>query len=319
MSQVTVSIICNAFNHEKYIEKTLEGFLTQKTEYSFEVLVHDDASTDRTAEIIRRYEKQYPDIIKPIYQTENQYSKGVNVSGTYQYSRAKGKYIAFCEGDDYWCCEEKLQRQVEFLETHPKYSGCVHQTQIINDDGTPTALFWFGTEEGDINELDEYMRFPHTSSFLLRNPFIDETDKGLYLRKYISYWDKSIVLFMYRTGKIHYFPEIMSCYRYVTDSGTSFQARMKRKNMTVEIVDSELCHYRQIRAYRLPLDISKHYYNNVNLYSLKKWLAWPTIYNFKCIIYGIRKCPFSKWKMFLFFVDKLKICTVNLFNKIIKK
>lgn len=120
-----VSICCITYNHEKYIQQCLEGFLIQKTTFPFEILIHDDASTDRTADIIREYETKYPDIIKPIYQTENQYSKGVFISATYNWSRAKGKYIALCEGDDYWIDPMKLQKQVDFLEAHPE-CGLVH-------------------------------------------------------------------------------------------------------------------------------------------------------------------------------------------------
>ena len=123
MNRVMISIICNTYNHENYIRQTLDGFIAQKTQYSFEVLIHDDASTDGTANIIREYEQKYPKIIKPIYQTENQYSQGINVSGKYQYSRAQGKYLAFCEGDDYWCNPNKLQKQVSFLEQNPGYSA----------------------------------------------------------------------------------------------------------------------------------------------------------------------------------------------------
>ena len=111
LDKVMVSVICNTYNHEKYIKSALDGFVMQKTNFEYEVLIHDDASTDSTADIIREYEKKYPDIIKPIYQSENQYSKKVPISKTYQYSRAKGKYIAICEGDDYWTDPFKLQKQ----------------------------------------------------------------------------------------------------------------------------------------------------------------------------------------------------------------
>lgn len=125
---ISVSVICNTYNHGKYIRDALEGFVSQKTNFDFEVLIHDDASTDGTADIIREYEEKYPDIIKPIYQTENQYSKGVKVSRTYQVTRVTGKYVAFCEGDDYWTDPLKLQKQFNFLENHPDYSMCVCST-----------------------------------------------------------------------------------------------------------------------------------------------------------------------------------------------
>ena len=107
----------------------------QKTDFPFEILIHDDASTDGTADIIREYEAKYPDIIKPIYQTENQYSKGIKVSQVYQFPRAKGKYIALCEGDDYWTDPYKLQKQVDFrsesrIHYVPSSKHVVHQILI---------------------------------------------------------------------------------------------------------------------------------------------------------------------------------------------
>ena len=129
---IAVSVICNAYNHEKYIRDALEGFVTQKTTFPFEVLVHDDASTDRTAEIIREYEEKYPDIIKPIYQTENQYSQRLGAVDEIQAQRVTGKYIAFCEGDDYWTDPLKLQKQYDFMEQNPEYTLCGTSTQWMN-------------------------------------------------------------------------------------------------------------------------------------------------------------------------------------------
>ena len=107
-----VSITCLTYNHAPYLRQCLDGFVMQKTSFPIEILIYDDASEDGTQDIIREYERKYPDLIKPIYQTENQYSKGVKVEFVYNYPRAKGKYIAFCEGDDYWTDPNKLQKQI---------------------------------------------------------------------------------------------------------------------------------------------------------------------------------------------------------------
>lgn len=122
---VSVSVVCITYNHEKYIEKALESFVTQKTNFPFEIIVHDDASTDGTADIIRRYEKEYPQLIKPIYETENQYHKQNWSSIKKQYGPLiKGKYIALCDGDDYWIDDHKLQKQFDYMEAHPDCSFC---------------------------------------------------------------------------------------------------------------------------------------------------------------------------------------------------
>ncbi len=129
--KIMVSICCITYNQREYIRDALDGFLSQKTDFSYEVLIHDDASTDGTAEIIADYAARFPDIIKPILQTENQYAKGLtNVSGTYNFPRAKGRYIAMCEGDDYWTDESKLQRQADYLEAHPDCSLVFHSAKV---------------------------------------------------------------------------------------------------------------------------------------------------------------------------------------------
>lgn len=132
MNEVVVSICCITYNHEKYIRKALDSFIMQKVNFCYEILIHDDASTDRTAQIIKEYEKKYPDIIKPIYQVENQYSKGKTVSNK-NFSRAKGKYIALCEGDDYWTDPFKLQKQFDYMEKHNNCGLCFHTVAILND------------------------------------------------------------------------------------------------------------------------------------------------------------------------------------------
>ena len=133
--RILVSVITLAYNHKQYICECIEGILMQKTSFEFELIIHDDASTDGTADIIRDYESRFPNIIKPIYQTENQYSKGFKQASAYINSQVKGKYIAFCEGDDYWTDPMKLQRQVDFLESHPDY-GLVHTDYCFLDNET---------------------------------------------------------------------------------------------------------------------------------------------------------------------------------------
>ena len=184
-NRVLVSICCITFNQESYIRDALEGFVNQKTNFKYEVLIHDDASTDKTADIIREYQEKYPEMIKPILQTENQYSKGLtNVSGTWNFPRAVkngSKYIAMCEGDDYWISADKLQKQVDYMESHPDCSLVFHsakvevqgsavtermmrpykKTQVVSPEeiidkrsGYPTASLMFKTEM--VKELPDF-------------------------------------------------------------------------------------------------------------------------------------------------------------------
>lgn len=122
-----VTIRCVTYNHAPYIRECLEGFVMQKTNFPFEVIVHDDASTDGTSDIIREYAERYPELIKPIFQKENQYSKWNGEIDRVLNAATRGKYIAICEGDDYWTDPMKLQRQVDFLEANPDYGMCYTQ------------------------------------------------------------------------------------------------------------------------------------------------------------------------------------------------
>jgi len=130
---VVVSIICHCFNHEEFIEDALNGFLMQKTNFPWEVIVHDDASTDRSVDIIKEYAEQYPDIIKPIFQKENQFIKGIKPT-FFTFKAAKGDFFAFCEGDDYWIDENKLQVQADFLRSNPDIAICGHDAFILEGD-----------------------------------------------------------------------------------------------------------------------------------------------------------------------------------------
>lgn len=181
---IKVSVYCLAYNHEKYIRKSLDGFVNQITDFNFEVWVHDDASIDHTAEIICEYADKYPDIIKPIYQKENQYSKGINI-WNYIYPQLQGKYIACCEGDDYWNDPYKLQKQFDAMEAHPECSLSTHKVQCCNEDGTPNERVipeeWYHIHRTKVIEEGEllqcyYMRggYPfHTSSYFFRRDVLD--------------------------------------------------------------------------------------------------------------------------------------------------
>ena len=122
---VVVSVCCITYNHAKYISQCLDGIVSQKTDFKYELIINDDCSTDGTTEIIKEYANKYPKIIKPIFHEENQWSKGIKrILATFVYPQAKGKYIALCEGDDYWIDPLKLQKQVEYMDTHPECSLC---------------------------------------------------------------------------------------------------------------------------------------------------------------------------------------------------
>ena len=120
---IDLSVICTAYNHENYIAKTLDSLIGQITQFSFEVIVHDDASTDGTAAIIRGYAERYPSIVKAILQKENQYSKHVSPVEI-SLGSAVGRYIALCEGDDFWSDTSKIEKQLAYMEANPDCTFC---------------------------------------------------------------------------------------------------------------------------------------------------------------------------------------------------
>ena len=148
-----ISICCITFNHQNYIAEAINSFLMQETNFPFEILIHDDASTDDTPIIIKKYEKAFPNIIKPIYQAENQYQECSLMNSRFNFPRAKGKYIALCEGDDYWTDCTKLQKQADFLEGNPNYVITYTDSQPFDENGLIIKDFGGATRDLSSNEL----------------------------------------------------------------------------------------------------------------------------------------------------------------------
>lgn len=223
-NEIMVSIECTSYNHEKYIAEALESMLMQQTNFAYEILIHDDASTDRTAEIIRSYEKKYPDIVKPIYQTENQYSKGVLVE-LFNQERAQGKYIAVCEGDDYWTDPQKLQRQVDYMEAHPECSMCVHAAEQVSAVTKKTVYTIRPSHKNKIYTVEEVIEgggdLFATNSILYSLEKIPEKPE-FYLNATIG--DYPLVICGALSGTVYYMDRNMSAYRVeVEGSWTTMQ------------------------------------------------------------------------------------------------
>lgn len=217
-----VSVCCITYNHEPYIAQTLDGFLMQKTSFPFEVLVHDDASTDRTADIIRGYEKKFPKIIKPIYQKENQYSKGNRaILASFVYSRAQGKYIALCEGDDYWIDENKLQMQVDFLEKNPEYGMCYTRVKQFIQNIKKFSRVLFGKNVKDFEDLlFNGNRIP-TLTTVFKKDLLDNYLKDIYPQdKGWLMGDYPMWLYFTHESKVQFLDKVTSVYRVLENSAS---------------------------------------------------------------------------------------------------
>lgn len=275
---VAVSICCLAYNHEKYIRKTLEGFVTQKTSFKYEVLIHDDCSTDNTVSIIKEYEEKYPDIIKPIYQDENKFSQGIKVSYTYQFPRAKGKYIAMCEGDDFWEDCTKLQKQYDALEKEKECSMSTHIVRRIYENGEDSGVTQpkIATLEKfrnsnilDINFFFEQILVKdiipfQTSSYFFRTEYVKEYIDNLSEYPQIKgVGDLPMLWFMLTKGSIFFIPDIMSSYR--VNSNGSISEKMVKDNQ------KKIKHYYDMIAFFKAYDIytSRKYSQYIELLILQ--------------------------------------------------
>ena len=258
MDDIMVSISCLAYNHEKYIRQALEGFVNQKTNFKFEVLVHDDASTDGTADIIREFEEKYPDIIKPIYQTENQYSKKVGIQKTYQCPRAKGKYMAFCEGDDYWCCDTKLQEQFDIMERNPDVVLCTHKVAEINEQGSLQNITYpdvkrniragLFSSEDFVNFLLNYKYPFQTSSYFVKTSLmLDMNNSNADFLKLHPAGDSRVLWYCSVKGSMYYIDKIYSCYR--KGSSGSWTSKMKNEQYRLGYYKKEVSAYKAFDAY----------------------------------------------------------------------
>ena len=215
-----VSIRCITYNHEPYIRQCLDGFVMQKTNFRFEAIVHDDASTDGTAAIIREYAEKYPDIIKPIFETENQYSKHDGSLRRIMNKACTGKYIAMCEGDDYWTDPNKLQIQVDFMESHPNYSMCCHNVDIMDEsDGTikrRNSPYKKDTTCRVQDIIEGGGGFFPTNSIVYRRELMEIAPEELFFQ-YVG--DYPLQLYLSFAGEVYYFAENMGAYRAnVSDS-----------------------------------------------------------------------------------------------------
>lgn len=194
-----LSISCITYNQEKFIRDAIESFLMQKTTFPIEILIHDDASTDKTADIVREYEIKYPNLIKPIYQNENQYSKRNGIIGRIQRTRARGKYYAMCEGDDYWIDSLKLQKQVDFLEKNPDYVLTSHSRIIVDEN------------RNQLTNTDSLTRDYGTQCIVFRNVLKD--DFISFNAVGIANGDTFLLTYLENFGKITILDFVGSAYR----------------------------------------------------------------------------------------------------------
>ncbi len=218
---IVVTVKMLAYNHEKYIARAIESIVSQKTHYKFELLIGEDCSQDRTREIVRHYASLYPDIIRPLYYREN---VGCSRNGYYLFQRARGKYLMWCEGDDYWCDDLRIQKDVEFLEKHLEYVGIAHKNCIVDEEGKLLSLDEIGERRGwweydreiyTLKDWEQWKMPAQVSAVTIRNHFRHPKYDYSIIYKASKYMgDKALWLTVTVEGNLYCDSEVVSCYRY---------------------------------------------------------------------------------------------------------
>ena len=212
---VMVSVIVLTYNHEKYIRQALDSILMQKVDFKYEILVGDDASTDGTPDILSEYQTRYPDIVKPVFREKN---LGATYNAYNLLCTAKGKYIAACEGDDFWSNQDKLKKQVAFLESHLEYIGCAHKCHIVDEEGVlarKQKLPWVTKKRIYTLRNFQGLILPGQAATIVRRNIYRNAkyDYSIFFQAHRQIGDRTTALIYAAQGDFYCFPEVMSCYR----------------------------------------------------------------------------------------------------------
>ncbi|MFT6986929.1 MAG: glycosyltransferase involved in cell wall biosynthesis [Psychromonas sp.] len=243
VKNIIVSIVCTAYNHEDYIESALFGFLMQETDFAFEILINDDASKDKTPAILLHYQDLYPQIVKPILQSENQYSQGIKPMQSL-YKKAKGKYIALCEGDDYWNDKHKLQKQVAVFTENKKISLCFHPAiELDHVANRENIMCQHYPNSGPVKTADVILGrgpFMPTASLMFINQDIETLTKSYESAPIGDYF---VQIFMSSLGEAYYLNDVMSVYRrnavgsWTTTSHKQLTDQISHKQSMITAID----------------------------------------------------------------------------------
>jgi glycosyltransferase involved in cell wall biosynthesis len=318
-NNIIVSVCCITYNHELYIKDCLEGFVSQKTDFNYEIIIHDDASTDKTKQIIEEYAQKFPGLFVTIFQKENQYSKGGNPF-SYTFAKAKGKYIALCEGDDYWTNPNKLQKQVDFLESNNEYvlvGGKVeiHDTRNVTNKNSKEAQYFQFSGNADVKDqhlIDKHFLPFHTSTYLFK--------KDIFLKTYRPPFLKSMsgdIVWLHTlnsAGKIYYLDEFFGIQQH---NPTGITVLHTHENSNLTFVWNRMYMWREIAQ----LYINKNpflYSKTISLSDDYKKVFKSKFANkpigFRCHFVKCNKI--SKSKLYAVFVETI---FKSMINRVVKK
>lgn len=230
-----VSVLMLAYNHEAYIKKALDGVLMQKTDFTYEIVVGEDCSTDATRAILLEYAAARPGLFRLLLHERN---VGMHENFSSVLRSARGEYIAFLECDDYWLDDRKLAMQVAFLENDRSFVGSAHRFVFVDENGKPAQGFRFkrfvGGSEYTLADAENGLLPSQNSSMVFRNLFAGcgpEAREAFFSCDCVG--DAKLALFLVLQGRVHVFAEVMSAYRYVKGSGESWSAKTSGKNLSL--------------------------------------------------------------------------------------
>ncbi len=250
IEDIKVSVCCPVYNHEPYLRKMLDSLVCQKTDFKFEIIVSDDCSSDLSRDILKEYDEKYPGLFRLLLQSENQYSKGKKITLDVVFPEARGDYIAVCEGDDFWCDENKLQKQYDVMKANPTCTLCAHKVNDVDHLGNRlSGCYPSYPLAGGLIKQDEFfhMLFApsrywfHTSSFFFPSKVLKKIGGEYpdFIRK-SGVGDVPLTWLLASEGDIYYIDEEMSCYRRDVPGSWSLkmQSRGKRRDHNAKFLSA---------------------------------------------------------------------------------
>lgn len=307
---VCVSICCVTYNQVSYIVEAIESFLIQKTNFTYEILIHDDCSTDGTTEILKEYEKKYPNLIKVYYEEENQYSKGnINKIFVDLFKNSHGKYIALCEGDDYWCDENKLQKQYEYMEYNSKCSVTVHGCFLLDDYSGRLTKKEQPYKGKRFYSVEEVIRYDGdlfaTNSMFFKKDLVIDMPKFYYEAPVVDF---PLMIHLSLKGEVYYLDEFLSVYRVnAKGSWTIKQNEASNKNILIkkkEMLNKELA--------KMMSELNKYtdfkYQEAINLFLINRDYSLNMLSD---KMHKIKNAEYRKLYKIFPFKDKIKLFLIR--------
>ena len=251
-----VSVILLTYNHERFLVQAIESVLAQRTRAPFELLISEDCSTDRSREIIDRFVTRHPDRLRVFLSERNLNSNECTLRAL---RAGHGRYVAFLDGDDYWTSNDKLQRQVDFLDGHQQCSMCFHKAIVIRDDGGAAPREFTATTLPTITQLPDLLRGNYIvgCTAMIRRDVLQDIPAWY---EHAPYGDWPLYVFAAQRGSIGFLPEAMSVYRLHDEGVWSSAPRDRQIQGNVQFYNSILAHLGpSFRPQILPR-LARHYF-----------------------------------------------------------